>query len=231
MQDTETSPDAMWKYKVMLFTKLNKARIEFMDKHVAARGENNFNHFNYITLKDIVDNALPILVDNGLALHHMLYQSPPVVEVIDLDTGYGELFGSNYNMELEGKNTNQKLQALGSSETYLRRYIYLQILDIVEQDPDVEFGKPESKQKGIKINQKQQSMPKKSKPSKPEPTKNDITTEQIKEILDKAYEKLTNAGIDFTIENADFTIKRLCNNQTLYERCIETLQYKGGGVN
>lgn len=226
MQDMRINP----KCRIALYKKLNKARIEFMEKHVAARGENKFKNFNYITLEDIVYNALPILVNNGLALHHMLYQSPPVVEVIDLDTGYGELFGSNYNMELEEKNTNQKLQALGSSEKYLRRYIYLQILDIVEQDPDVEFGKPESKQKGIQNNQKQQSRQtiQKSKPTKPEPTKNDITTEQIKEILDKAYEKLTNAGIDFTIENADFTIKRLCNNQALYERCIETLQYKGG---
>jgi len=213
------------KCRIALYKKLNKARIEFMEKHVAARGENKFNNFNYITLKDIVDNALPILVDNGLALHHMLYQSPPVVEVIDLDTGYGELFGSNYNMELEGKNTNQKLQALGSSETYLRRYIYLQILDIVEQDPDVEFGKPEkSKQKAIK--KRLQNDCKKTKTI----AKNDITTEQIKEILDETYNRVTDAGKEFTLATALWTLRQLCNgNDALLTACKNNLELYNAG--
>ena len=218
--------------KRKLFRKLTNARRDFKNKGIQARGENKFNNFKYITLEDIVNSAIDILADNDLCIHQKFYLNPPLVELVDLETGYVEHFGSRLTFEPDGKNTNQRLQGLGSTETYLRRYIYLQILDIVECDPDKNFGKPEkSKQKVIQNNQKQQSMPKKSKPSKPEPTKNDITTEQIKEILDKAYEKLTNAGIDFTIENADFTIKRLCNNQALYERCIETLQYKGGGVN
>jgi hypothetical protein len=68
------------------------------------------------------------------------------VELIDLETGYSEDFGSNVTFTVDGKNHNQRLQALGSTESYLRRYIYLQILDIVEGDPDATFGKPAPKE-------------------------------------------------------------------------------------
>lgn len=131
------------KLKACLYRKLQNARVDFKNKHVEARGRNNFNNFDYITLKDIVNEAIPILLENDLSIHHKFYLSPPRVELVDLETGYSEDFGSNAVMELDGKNHNQRLQALGSTESYLRRYIYLQILDIVEGDPDIDFGKPE----------------------------------------------------------------------------------------
>ena len=202
--------------KRTIFKKLTNARRAFKKQGIQARGENNFNNFKYITLEDIVNSAIDILADNDLCIHQKFYLDPPVVELVDLETGYTETFGSRLTFEPDGKNTNQRLQGLGSTETYLRRYIYLQILDIVECDPDKNFGKPETTKKPI--------LPKRKTRKEPDT----FTEKEIKEILDKAYEKLTNAGIDFTIENADFTIKRLCNNQALYEKCIETLQYKGG---
>ncbi len=134
------------KLKAMLFKKLQQARVDFKDKHVEARGRNNFNNFDYITLKDIVNEAIPILLQNDLSIHHKFYLSPPRVELVDLETGYSEDFGSNFDGQVDGKNHNQRLQALGSTESYLRRYIYLQILDIVEGDPDATFGKPAPKE-------------------------------------------------------------------------------------
>lgn len=134
------------KLKAMLFKKLQQARVDFKDKHVEARGRNNFNNFDYITLKDIVNEAIPILLQNDLSIHHKFYLSPPRVELVDLETGYSEDFGSNFDGLVDGKNHNQRLQALGSTESYLRRYIYLQILDIVEGDPDATFGKPAPKE-------------------------------------------------------------------------------------
>ena len=134
------------KLKACLYRKLQNARVAFKDKHVEARGRNNFNNFDYITLKDIVTEAIPILLENDLSIHHKFYLSPPRVELVDLETGYSEDFGSNFDGLVDGKNHNQRLQALGSTESYLRRYIYLQILDIVEGDPDSVFGKPEPKE-------------------------------------------------------------------------------------
>ena len=134
------------KLKACLYKKLQHARVDFMNKHIRKRGRNNFNNFDYITLEDVVKNAIPILLENDLSIHHKFYLSPPRVELVDLETGYSEDFGSNAVLELDGKNHNQRLQALGSTESYLRRYIYLQILDIVEGDPDSVFGNPEAKE-------------------------------------------------------------------------------------
>ena len=135
------------KLKACLYKKLQQARMDFRDKHVEARGRNDFNHFDYITLKDIVTEAIPILLENDLSIHHKFYLSPPLVELVDLETGYSEDFGSNFDGQVDGKNTNQRLQALGSTESYIRRYIYMQILDIVESDPDKNFGKEEKEAK------------------------------------------------------------------------------------
>jgi hypothetical protein len=134
------------KLKACLYKKLQNARLQFKEKHIKARGRNEFNHFDYITLEDIVLEAIPILLENSLSIHQKFYQQPPLVELIDLETGYSEDFGSNFDGQVDGKNHNQRLQALGSTESYLRRYIYLQILDIVEGDPDATFGKPAPKE-------------------------------------------------------------------------------------
>lgn len=133
------------KLKAGLHRKLQNARVAFKDKHVEARGRNDFNHFDYITLKDIVTEAIPILLENDLSIHHKFYLSPPRVELVDLETGYSEDFGSNFDGLVDEKTHNQRLQALGSTESYLRRYIYLQILDIVEGDPDKDFGREDAK--------------------------------------------------------------------------------------
>lgn len=209
--------------KIKIFRKLTNARLDFKNKGIQARGENNFNNFKYITLEDIVNSAIDILAENDLCIHQKFYLNPPIVELVDLETGYTEPFGSNLTFEPDGKNTNQRLQGLGSTETYLRRYIYLQILDIVECDPDKNFGKPEP----ARANRQSRRRAEKKVTAKKEQV-TEISEKEIKKILDAAYEKLTNAGKDFTIENADFTIKRLCNNHALYEKCMETLQYKGG---
>ena len=173
------------KLKACLYKKLQNARVDFKDKHVEARGRNNFNNFDYITLKDIVNEAIPILLENDLSIHHKFYLSPPRVELVDLETGYSEDFGSNAVLELDGKNHNQRLQALGSTESYLRRYIYLQILDIVEGDPDATFGKPE---------------PKESKPQRrykeKQASKNIVSDDRVHDLSRQIGEELGERGVE-----------------------------------
>lgn len=174
------------KLKACLYRKLQNARVDFKNKHVEARGRNNFNNFDYITLKDIVNEAIPILLENDLSIHHKFYLSPPRVELVDLETGYSEDFGSNAVMELDGKNHNQRLQALGSTESYLRRYIYLQILDIVEGDPDSVFGKPE--------------QPKEAKPQRrykeKQATNNIVTDDRVHDLSRQIGEELGERGVE-----------------------------------
>lgn len=142
--------------RATLFTKLQKARLDFLEKHVTANGRNDFNNFDYIRLCDIVREAIPIMLHNKLSTHIQMHPHPPSMEVVDLETGYSVEFTSSFEFQVEGKNNNQRLQTLGSSESYLRRYLYLQVLDIVEADPDVDFGsekkQPVTKKKRIDEN-------------------------------------------------------------------------------
>ena len=130
--------------KATLFKKLQKARLDFLNKHIKANGRNNFNNFDYIQLRDIVREAIPLLLDNNLSTHIKMHHNVSAMEVVDLETGYSVEFTSAFEFNNEGKNNNQRLQTLGASESYLRRYLYLQVLDIVESDPDESFGEEQT---------------------------------------------------------------------------------------
>ena len=172
------------KYKACLYRKLQQARVDFKEKHIEARGRNDFNKFDYITLKDIVLEAIPILQDNNLSIHQKFYLTPPRVELVDIETGYSEEFGSNVDFPVDGKNTNQRLQSLGSTESYIRRYIYLQILDIVESDPDKDFGKPES------------PMKPQSRYKEKQASKNIVSDDRVHDLSRQIGEELGERGVE-----------------------------------
>ena len=127
------------KQYAQIMSKLQELRDEI--KGIKAEGRNNFNNFDYIRLKDILKIVTPLLRKYKLATHHRLWMNPPLIDLVDTETGYSISFGTNCTVEPSGKNNNQVLQALGSTETYLRRYIYLQIFDLYDDDPDKNFGK------------------------------------------------------------------------------------------
>jgi hypothetical protein len=93
------------------------------------------------------------------------------------------------------------------------------------QQTKAEQKKPISKNPARQYNQEvpQQTTSPNNKLNKPDAP---VTQEKIKEILDTAYERLSRADKEFTIENADWTIRRLCDNNKLYKACIATLESK-----
>ena len=195
------------KYKACLYRKLQQARVDFKEKHIEARGRNDFNKFDYITLKDIVLEAIPILQDNNLSIHQKFYLTPPRVELVDLETGYSEEFGSNVDFPVDGKNTNQRLQSLGSTESYIRRYIYLQILDIVESDPDKDFGKDEQ-------------TPKKPQSRYKEKGNNTVDDDRVHDLARQLGEELGEQGVEnptnrnkLELANQWFSEKRITNHE------------------
>ena len=135
------------KQYAQIMSKLQKLRDEI--KGIKAEGRNNFNNFDYIRLKDILKVVTPLLRKYKLATHHRLWMNPPLIDLVDTETGYSISFGTNCTVEPQGKNNNQVLQALGSTETYLRRYIYLQIFDLYDDDPDKNFGKESAGKKSV----------------------------------------------------------------------------------
>lgn len=124
-----------------IYEKIEEAKRMFLeavcDENVAKSGKNNFQNFKYFELGDIVPTALGIFDELHLATKYTLTSVEASMIVFDLDnktkTRYTcpvELYDQNQTSQ----NINQKTQTIGSIQTYTRRYLYMQILDIVDPD-------------------------------------------------------------------------------------------------
>lgn len=134
-------------YSLNIFQKLIAARIRFLESNVKKSGINRFAGFDYFELSDICPVANSIFKELGM------------VFIVSFENNYavGRLFNADNPSEVieilsparelgiiseSGKNKMNALQGLGSEQTYQRRYLYLTILDITENDTvDSQLGK------------------------------------------------------------------------------------------
>lgn len=153
-------------HKLNVYQKLSLARKRFLERNVKKSGVNRQLEFQYFELQDIVPSATRIFQNLGLL---GVVQFPPVEknaetglasepvatmtvlntdrpsETIDFMVPYREVEQIKSNA---GKSVTNPLQALGSSVTYLRRYLWMLAMDIVEQDDvDATLGQQEPQAK------------------------------------------------------------------------------------
>lgn len=153
-------------HKLNVFQKLILARKRFLERNVKKSGVNRQLEFQYFELQDIVPSATRIFQNVGLL---GVVKFPPAVKnvvdgsatepvatmtVINTDAPDEKIEFTVPYREVEqiknksGGNVTNPLQALGSSVTYLRRYLWMLAMDIVEQDDvDATLGQPEPQAK------------------------------------------------------------------------------------
>lgn len=135
-----------------IYQKLAEARLRFLSTPIKKSGKNTYAEYKYFELEDIVPVATQIFSDLGLVF---LVSFSPVGEekcasgtLIDADSDDKIVFTSPM-IDLktnDGKYPNgmNSIQALGGAQTYMRRYLYYLVLDVVEADPiDGSAGKPD----------------------------------------------------------------------------------------
>ena len=148
-----------------IYEKLQNCRVELQNLKLKKSGKNSYSGFDYFELKDF----LPVV--NELFDKYKLFsnfsinlEGLAILEIIDTDwieatvkkDESKEFFNQNepaYKIqftspvaELELKGCN-KIQALGGVHTYMKRYLYLNALEIVEADMfDSTSGKDELKE-------------------------------------------------------------------------------------
>nr|DAK65735.1 MAG TPA: ERF superfamily protein [Caudoviricetes sp.] len=169
-------------HKLNVYQKLSLARKRFLERNVKKSGVNRQLEFQYFELQDIVPSATRIFQNLGLL---GVVQFPPVEknaetglasepvatmmvlntdrpsETIEFMVPYREVEQIKSNA---GKSVTNPLQALGSSVTYLRRYLWMLAMDIVEQDDvDATLGQqePQAKTPASKPTATQAAAPKK----------------------------------------------------------------------
>lgn len=116
-----------------VYGKLIEARKQFLAAGVKKTGKNLYAEFKYFTLDDIIPVKTRIFEELGLV--DVIYISPESATLtlfnVDNPTEY-ILFASP--LEKDESLIKNPIQKLGAVETYVRRYLYMLVLDIVESD-------------------------------------------------------------------------------------------------
>lgn len=137
--------------KMNLFTKLQNVRVELQKRNLTKSGKNKFSDYNYFELSDF----MPAINELCLKYHIFTYEdinsniaritavdcdNPEVTFTLTMDTAEVDMKGMN------------KVQGIGSQNTYFRRYLNMSLFEISESDiidAGVEQGE---KSKGKKDN-------------------------------------------------------------------------------
>lgn len=132
-----------------VYQKLLKARAMFLESDVQKTGKNMHLSFKYFELDDIVPTATRIFSEVGLIPVVNFTSDIATMTVVNTDNPEEVIpFVAPFNqiapiVSNAGKQATNEMQALGSSITYMRRYLYMIALDICESDNfDANVGKP-----------------------------------------------------------------------------------------
>lgn len=135
-----------------VYAKLIEARSRFLAAGVKKSGINRFAEFKYFTLEDIIPVKQEIFKDLGLIDTISFEESIATLMLINADSP-DEVIVFTSPLEDDESLIKNPIQKLGAVETYVRRYLYMLLLDIVEADaveavtdkPDPESGKSAAK--------------------------------------------------------------------------------------
>ena len=131
-----------------VYGKLIEARRQFLATDVKKSGKNLYAEFKYFTLEDIVPVKTAIFKSLGLVDVVAFGTEEATLTLYNVDNPDEFILFSSPLREDESLIKNP-IQKLGAVETYVRRYLYMLVLDIVEADaveavtdkPDPEGGK------------------------------------------------------------------------------------------
>ena len=116
-----------------IYEKLQKARVELQSLGLKMGGHNKFADFKYFELKDFLPKVNEIFENLKLFSKFDLLENEGVLTVINTEKTDETITFVTPKAEIVLKGQNG-LQMIGSTHTYLKRYCYLNALEIVEDD-------------------------------------------------------------------------------------------------
>ena len=117
-----------------VYQKLLEARVRFLEAGVKKTGKNMHIKFTYFELEDIVPVATKIFAELGLLSLVNFTDEEATMTVMNVDEPSEIIVFTSPMRVIEGNAATNAVQALGASETYQRRYLYMTALDITEND-------------------------------------------------------------------------------------------------
>lgn len=115
-----------------VYNNLNAARMAFHQLKLKKTGKNTFAKYTYFELADFLPSALQIFADHKLCATISFTEDRAIMRVVDTEDGSHCFFESPLaDAQTKG---SLPIQALGSAHTYMRRYLWVLALEIVEHD-------------------------------------------------------------------------------------------------
>jgi hypothetical protein len=128
-----------------VYKKLQEARIDLQSRPLKKSGRNKFAGFEYFELGDFLPTIQNIFTEKGLCGTITFYTDIAILTIVDVDKPEDKIeFKSPMSTaELKGCHA---IQNLGAVQTYLRRYLWVAAMEIVEHDSlDAVTGKDDPK--------------------------------------------------------------------------------------
>lgn len=128
-----------------IYEKLQAARVELQKMKLKKSGNNKFAGFNYFELSDFLPAVNKLFEEKKLFSNFSIVENMAVLTVIDIEKPEDRTDFTIPIAQIEVPKGNA-MQALGGINTYCRRYLYMNALEIVEADLfDAVSGKEEKK--------------------------------------------------------------------------------------
>lgn len=116
-----------------IYEKIQKVKEDFLAKNIKKSGQNKFAGFSYYELSDITPPLIELCNKYKLFTAFRFTNEEAILEIVNIEEPKEVQLYSSPMEELELKGCN-KIQALGGTETYQRRYLYMAAFDIIEAD-------------------------------------------------------------------------------------------------
>jgi hypothetical protein len=117
-----------------IYQKLHKARIALQNTKLKKSGHNKFAGFKYFELGDILPHINNIFDDLGMTSVFSIRENLATLTIVDTDNPEANAVQFTSPIASAQVKGTTPVQSLGAVHTYLKRYLYLNALEIVEND-------------------------------------------------------------------------------------------------
>jgi len=114
-----------------LYKKVANLRSGVVGANLKKSGFNSFTKFNYFELSDFMNYVIKLESELGLLSKFEVKGSVAVLTVYDTETDQSLTFEAPFE---KSTNITDTVQAIGAGITYLKRYLYLNYLNLTEAD-------------------------------------------------------------------------------------------------
>ncbi len=116
-----------------IYEKLQNCRVELQKMNLKKTGENKFAGFKYYELADFLPTVNELFLKHKLASNFSIIENEAILTIVNVEKPEEFLRFASPIAEANIKGCTP-VQSLGGVHTYLKRYLYINALEIVEND-------------------------------------------------------------------------------------------------